>query len=105
MRCVRCARHRPPPKATPSLTTPDYGPGETAESDQSQYEVRFSTCKSPIIQALSHMLVSGKRKYFGLYESNDLHPLTDRHGLAFALFGGCARQCKYDSPKPVVLRR
>lgn len=95
---------RPPPKPTPSLTTPDYGPGEMAESDWSPYEVRFTTGKTAIVQALSYVLVWSKRKYFGLYESNDLHALMDGHDQAFARLGGAALQCKYDSQKPVVLR-
>ena len=95
---------RPPAKPTPSLTTPDYGPGELAESDWSPYQVRFTTGKTAIVQALSYVLVVSKRKYFGLYESNDLHALMDGHDRAFARLGGCALQCKYDSQKPVVLR-
>ena len=95
---------RPPPKPTPSLATPEYAPGEMAESDWSPYEVQFTTGKRMIVQALSYVLVTSRRKYFGLYESNDVHALMDGHGLAFARFGGCAQQCKYDSQKPVVLR-
>lgn len=95
---------RPPPKPTPSLTTPDYGPGEMSESDWSPYEIQFTTGKTAVIQALSYVLVSSKRKYFGLYESNDLHALMDGHDRAFARLDGCAHECKYDSQKPVVLR-
>jgi transposase len=95
---------RPPPKPTPSLTTPDYAPGEMSESDWSPYTVRFTTGKTAIVQALSYVLVVSKRKYFGLYESNDLHALMDGHDRAFARFGGCAHRTKYDSQKPVVLR-
>ncbi len=95
---------RPPPKPAPSLTTPDYGPGEMAESDWSPYEIRFTTGKTAVVQALSYVLVASKRKYFGLYESNDLHALMDGHARAFARFDGCAHECKYDSQKPVVLR-
>jgi transposase len=95
---------RPPPKPAPSLTTPEYGPGEMAESDWSPYEVTFTTGKTAIVQALSYVLVDSRRKYFGLYESNDLHALMDGHDRAFARFEGCAQQCKYDSQKPVVLR-
>lgn len=95
---------RPPKKPTPSLVTPDYGPGEMGESDWSPYEVRFTSGTKAIIQALSYVLVVSKRKFFELYESNGLHPLMDGHALAFARFSGCAGQCKYDSQKPVVLR-
>ena len=95
---------RPPAKPTPSLTTPDYGPGEMSESDWSPYEIQFTTGRVAMIQALSYVLVVSKRKYFGLYESNDLHALMDGHDRAFARFDGCAHECKYDSQKPVVLR-
>lgn len=95
---------RPPPKPTPSMTTPDYGPGKMSESDWSPYEIHFTTGKSAVVQALSYVLVVSKRKYIGLYESNDLHALMDGHDRAFTRFGGCAEQCKYDSQKPVVLR-
>ena len=95
---------RPPAKPTPSLTTPVYGPGEMAESDWSPYEVHFTSGKTAIVQALSYVLVVSKRKYFDLYESNDLHALMDGHDRAFARLDGCAAQCKYDSQKPVVLR-
>jgi transposase len=95
---------RPPAKPTPSLVAPEYAPGEMAESDWSPYEVKFTNGTRATIQALSYVLVASKRKYFGLYESSDLHALMDGHALAFARFGGCARECKYDSQKPVVLR-
>jgi transposase len=95
---------RPPAKPTPSLTTPDYGPGKMSESDWSPYTIRFTTGKTAVIQALSYVLVTSKRKFFELYESNDLHALMDGHDRAFARFGACAHECKYDSQKPVVLR-
>ena len=95
---------RPPPRPAPSLTTPDYGPGQMSESDWYPYEVEFTDGKKAVVQALSYVLVVSKRKYFGLYESNDLFALMDGHALAFARLGGAAHQCKYDSQKPVVLR-
>lgn len=95
---------RPANKPTPSLTTPIYGPGEMGESDWSPYDVKFTTGKRAIVQALSYVLVNSTRKFLALYESNDLHALMDGHKLAFERFGGCAEQCKYDSQKPVVLR-
>ena len=97
-------RVRPPRRPTPSLTTPDYGTGEMAENDWSPYEVQFTTGKTAIVQAFSYVLVVSKRTYVGLHASNDLHALMDGHVHAFARFGGCARQTKYDSQKPVVLR-
>lgn len=95
---------RPPPRPTPSRQTPDYEPGEMSESDWSPYKVLFRTGKTAIVQALSYVLVGSKRKYFGLYETSDLHALMDGTALGFERFGGCARVCKYDSQKPVVLR-
>lgn len=95
---------RPPNKPAPSLVTPTYGPGEMGESDWSPYDVKFTTGKRATIQALSYVLVNSTRKFFALYESNDLHALMDGHKLAFERFEGCAEQCKYDSQKPVVLR-
>jgi transposase len=97
-------RLRPPARPTPSLVTPQYGPGEMAESDWSAYEVHFTTGKTSIVQALSYVLVYSTRKAFGLYASNDLHALMDGHERAFTRFDGCAAACKYDSQKPVVLR-
>ena len=95
---------RPPSPPKPSLPTPDYALGEMSESDWSSYEVRFTHAPRAVVQAISYVLVRSKRKYFGLYESNDLHALMDGHERAFARLDGCALKCKYDSQKPVVLR-
>jgi transposase len=95
---------RPKPKPEPSLTTPDYGPGEMAESDWSPYSMAFTNGERMIVQALSYVLVDSKRKFFGLYASNDLYGLMDGHARAFERFDGVAHRCKYDSQKPVVLR-
>ena len=95
---------RPPPKLTPSLTTPVYGPGEMAESDWSPYAMQFDNGSRMVVQALSYVLVDSTRKFFALYESNGLHPLMDGHALGFERFRGAAKRCKYDSQKPVVLR-
>jgi transposase len=84
---------RPPKKPAQSLMTPDYGPAEMGESDWSPYEVTFTTGKRAVVQALSYVLVHSTRKFFELYESNDLHALMDGH--AFERFEGCAEQCKY----------
>lgn len=97
-------RMRPPPRPEPSKTTPIYGPGEMSENDWSPYEVVFTTGKRALVQAFSYVLVHSKRKHYELYESNDLFALMDGHEHAFARLGGCARECKYDSQKPVVLR-
>jgi transposase len=95
---------RPPPRPTPSLVTPTYGPGQMAECDWSPYEVRFTTGATATVQAFGYTLVSSTRKSFGLYDSNDVFALMDGHARAFARFEGCAAECKYDSQKPVVLR-
>lgn len=99
---VRKARPKPPP--IPSLVTPDYGPAEMAESDWSPYSITFTDGQRATVQALSYVLVHSKRKAFELYATSDLHALMDGHEHAFARFKGAARQCKYDSQKPVVLR-
>ena len=95
---------RPPPKPTPSRTTPTYEPGEMGESDWSPYLMKFDNGSRVMVQALSYVLVVSSRKSFSLYESNDLHALMEGHDRAFARFKGCAKRCKYDSQKPVVLR-
>ena len=95
---------RPPPRPTPSLRTPDYGPGEMAESDWSPYEVDFTHAPKAIVQAFSYVLVSSARKFFDVFESNDPFALMDGHVEAFERFEGLAERCKYDSQKPVVLR-
>lgn len=95
---------RPPKPPTPSLRTPDYEPGEMAESDWSPYDLSFTNGSKQTVQAFSYVLVPGGRKYYDFFASNDLHALMDGHVDAFERFGGLARQCKYDSQKPVVLR-
>jgi transposase len=100
--CVRTLR--PPPRPAPSLTTPDNGPGEMAESDWSPYTITFADGRREIVQAFSYTLAFSKRKSIALYRQTDLHALMDGHVHAFARFKGCAQTCKYDSQKPVVLR-
>lgn len=95
---------RPKPKPAPSKVTPTYEPGEMAESDWSPYEITFGSGKTTTVQAFGYVLPWSKRKYYELYESTDLHALMDGHTKGFARFEGCARECKYDSQKPVVLR-
>lgn len=97
-------RVRPAKAPTASLTTPEYGPGEMAESDWSPYTMHFDNGTRVRVEALSYVLVFSKRKFFALYASNGLHALMDGHARAFERFGGCATRCKYDSQKPVVLR-
>lgn len=97
-------RERPPPTPEPSKTTPDYDPGVMSENDWSPYEVVFTTGRKALVQAFSYVLVWSRRKYYGLYESNDLFALMDGHERAFARLGALAKTCKYDSQKPVVLR-
>lgn len=99
---VRSARPKPQP--LPSRATPEYGPGEMAESDWSPYAITFTDGQRMIVQALSYVLVHSTRKFFALFPSNDLHALMDGHVQAFHRLQGCALQCKYDSQKPVVLR-
>jgi transposase len=97
-------RVRPPPKPTPSLEAPVFGPGEMAETDWSPYELTYTDRRTEIVQLFSYVLVFSKRKYFGVFGSLDLFALMDGHERAFARFNGCAAGCKYDSQKAVVLR-
>ncbi len=97
-------RVRPPPKPTPSLEAPVFGPGEMAENDWSPYVLTYTDGRAETVQLFSYVLVYSKRKYFGVFGSADFFALMDGHERAFARFGGCAAGCKYDSQKPVVLR-
>lgn len=95
---------RPKNKPAPSRATPVFGPGEMAESDWSPYVVKYRSGVVQTLQAFSYVLVFSKRKYFAVFQSNDLHALMQGHEEAFGRFEGCAHGCKYDSQKPVVLR-
>lgn len=95
---------RPPPRPTPSLATPEYGPGEMSENDWSPYDVVFADGHRELVQAFSYVLVYSRRKHYELYRHADLHALMDGHAQAFTRFGGCAEMCTYDSQKNVVLR-
>ncbi|MEY4515026.1 MAG: hypothetical protein RLZZ450_7148 [Pseudomonadota bacterium] len=95
---------RPKPKPAPSLTTPDFGPGEMGECDWSPYPFKFTAAPPLTLQAFSYVLVHSRRKFYHLFPRSDLHALMDGHVLTFERFKGAARQCKYDSQKPVVLR-
>jgi transposase len=97
-------RVRPPPRPTPSLEAPVFGPGEMAESDWSPYEVTYTDGRTETLQLFAYVLVFSKRKFFDAFGSVDLFALMDGHERAFARFGGYAAACKYDSQKPVVLR-
>jgi len=97
-------RVRPPPRPTPSLEAPVFGPGEMAESDWSPYEVTYTDRRTEIVQLFAYVLVFSKRKFFDAFGSVDLFALMEGHKRAFARFGGYAGACKYDSQKPVVLR-
>jgi transposase len=97
-------RVRPPPRPTPSLEAPVFGPGEMAESDWSPYEIAYTDRRKETLQLFSYVLVFSKRKFFDAFASVDLFALMDGHERAFARFDGYAAACKYDSQKPVVLR-
>lgn len=100
----RVRRLRPPPRPAPSRVTPDYGPGEMAENDWSPWEIKYTTGVKETVQAFSYILVFSKRKYMDIFRKADLFALMDGHVATFDRFDGAARQCKYDSQKPVVLR-
>src|SRR4030067_762767 len=94
---VRKLRQKPPPK--PSLETPPRVPGDMAECDWSEYPVTFTHAPAMRLQAFGYTLRWSTRKYYGVQESNGLHPLMDEHGHAFERFQGAARRCPYDSQK------
>ncbi|MFH0900357.1 MAG: hypothetical protein V2A73_06990 [Pseudomonadota bacterium] len=75
-----------------------------AECDWSPYLVTFIHAPPMKLQAFGYTLRYSTRKYYSFHEGNGLHPLMDGHVHAFERFNGAARQCKYDSQKPVVLR-
>jgi transposase len=95
---------RPKPKPTPSLETPDHGPGGMAESDWSPYVIPLIGGDKAELQAFGYTLRHSTRKTYYVYETNDLHALMDGHVRTFNRFKGCAKACMYDSQKPVVLR-
>ena len=95
---------RPAPKPTPSLQTPDYGPGKMAESDWSPYKVRFKDGTLQKIQLFGYTLPFSSRKFYRGYLSYDTHALMTGHVEAFEHLGGLASCCKYDGQKAVVLR-
>lgn len=99
---VRRLRPKPPP--TPSLQTPPRVPGDLSECDWSSYPVFFTHAPPLTLQAFGYTLRYSTRKHYQFFEGNGLHPLMDGHRHAFDRFGGAARQCIYDSQKPVVLR-
>jgi transposase len=97
-------RVRPKPKRTPSLETPDYGPGKMAESDWSPYELTYTDGTKEKVQLFGYVLVHSKRKFYRGYRSYDTHMLMRGHVAAFERFEGAASNCKYDGQKAVVIR-
>lgn len=95
---------RPKPKPKPSLQTPDYGPGQMAESDWSPYKLTYTDGTKEEIQLFGYVLVHSKRKFYRAYRSYDTHALMQGHGAAFEHFQGAAKSCKYDGQKAVVIR-
>jgi len=98
---VRAARPRP--TVTPSLATPEYAPGEMAESDWSPHQIDFTVAGRKTVQIFSYVLCHSRRKSYAVFPHADGHALMDGHLLAFERFGGAAHACKYDGQKPVVL--
>lgn len=98
-------RVRPPPRPAPSLETPDYGPGEMAESDWTPHAIPFTHAPRSVVQFFGYVLWHSGRKSFLAFERADLYALMDGHRGTFERFKGVARRCKYDNQKPVVLSR
>jgi len=95
---------RPPPKPTPSLTAPIWGPGEMGECDWSPYDVTYIDGADEHVEAFSYVLPFSTRKFIDLYRQADFFALTDGHVHAFNRFRGASHACKYDGQKAVVLR-
>lgn len=87
-----------------SLPTPEYGPGQMAESDWSSYEIDFRVGRRKI-QVFSYVLVVSRRKVYSVHDSADVHALMEGHVMAFERLGGLAGACKYDNQKAVVVGR
>lgn len=99
----RIQRERPRP-AVISLPTPEYGPGEMAESDWSPYTIDFRTGRRKV-HVFSYVLVHSRRKAYSIHAGEDVHALMEGHVQAFQRFGGVAAACKYDNQKAVVVGR
>jgi transposase len=98
-------RLRPKPKPEPSRATPVYEPGQMAECDWSPYDnVPFTDGTVAKLQAFCYTLVHSRRKHLAFFLKSDLYALMDGHLQSFDRFGALAKECKYDSQKPVVLR-
>ena len=95
---------RPRKKPTVSQPVEPPRPGVLAECDWSPFNVCFTHQPPQILQVFGYMLCYSRRKYFGFYETSDLHALMDGHVQAFTAFKAVARKCKYDGQKAVVLR-
>ncbi|MCU0690886.1 MAG: ATP-binding protein [Polyangiaceae bacterium] len=95
----------PSPSPSPSKATPIYDPGQMAECDWSPSDdVPFTDGTTWELQAFGYTLVNSRRKHFAFFVKSDLHALMDGHLQAFERFQRLAKECKYDSQKPVVLR-
>jgi len=87
-----------------SLPTPEYRPGQMAESDWSPYEIDFQSGRRTV-QVFSYALVVSRRKAYSIHASADVHELMAGHVQAFERLGGLCEECKYDGQKAVVIRR
>lgn len=99
----RVFRERPRPPVI-SLPTPEYGPGEMAESDWSSYTIDFRAGRRKI-HVFAYVLVHSRRKVYSVHAGEDVHALMEGHVQAFARLGGVAAACKYDNQKAVVVGR
>ena len=98
---VREARPRPP--VTPSLQTPQHGPGEMAESDWTPVIVACINGARIAVQIHGMVLNHSRRKVFRVHTRCDLHALMEAHVKSFERFGGVPKACKYDLQKAVVI--
>ena len=97
-------RARPKPKKKPSLETPNFGPGQMAESDWSPYDITYTDGTTQKVQLFGYIFTQSKRNFYRGYTSYDTHALMAGHVGAFEHFEGAAAQCRYDGQKAVVLR-
>jgi transposase len=98
---VREARPRPP--VTPSMPTPQHGPGAMAESDWTPCIVACINGARIAVQIHGMVLCHSRRKVFRVHERCDVHALMDAHVASFSRLGGVPKACKYDLQKAVVI--
>ncbi|MBK7828417.1 hypothetical protein [Nannocystis sp.] len=75
------------------MPTPEYAPGEMAESDWSSYLIDFAAGRRRV-HVCSYVLGWSRRKAFAIHAHEDTPELMEAHRLAFTRLGGVASRCK-----------